>query len=78
MNWPCLTLPSIVKVEGPTKLLMLSRCPHNDSKVMTDSDSDEIEVISYSTVCEMVDLCLDTTKIPYDLKKETLSIGSTV
>ena len=41
----------------------------------SDSDCDEVEVISYSSVCDMVDSYLDTTKVPDDLKKEALSIS---
>ena len=40
-----------------------------------DSDSDEIEVILYSYICEVIDSYLDTTKIPDGLKKEALSIS---
>ena len=57
----------------------LSRHPYNDDSVIkSDSDSDEVEVISYSSVYEVVDLYLDTTKIPDDLKKEALSISCMV
>ena len=53
--------------------------PHDDdSKIKSDSDSDEVEVISYSSVCEVVDSYLDTAKIPDDLKKEALSKSCTV
>ena len=41
----------------------------------SDSDSDEVEVILYSSVCEVVNLYLDATKIPDDLKNEALSIS---
>ena len=51
----------------------LSRHPHDYSKIETGSDSDEVEVTSYSSVCEVVDSYLDTIKIPDDLKKEALS-----
>ena len=42
------------------------------------SNSDEVEVISYSFVSEVVDSYLNTTKIPDDLKKEPLSISCVV
>ena len=42
------------------------------------SDCNEIEVISYSLVCEVVDEYLNTTKVPDDLKKEALSISCTI
>ena len=51
----------------------LSHCPFNptcdDSFSESEADSDEGEVISYSSVCEAVDLCLNSTKIPKDLKQ---------
>ena len=57
----------------------LSRCPHDDdSKIETELDSDEAEVISCSSVCEVVDSYLDTTKIPDDLKKEVLSLSCAI
>ena len=46
----------------------LSHCPFNpscdDSFTESEANSDECEVISYSSVCEAVDLCLNSTKIP--------------
>ena len=53
----------------------LSRHPHTDEEINQDkgSDCDEVEAISYSLVCEVVDEYLNTTKVPDDLKK-----GSTV
>ena len=57
----------------------MSRHPHDDdSKIDSSSDSDEVEVISYSSVCGVVDSYLDTTKIPDDLKKEALSINCAI
>ena len=57
----------------------LSRHPHNDDSIIENhSDSDEVEVISYPSVCEVVNLYLDTTKIPDDMKKEALSISCMV
>ena len=51
----------------------LSHHPFNptcdDSFSETKADSDECEVISYSSVWEAVDLCLNSTKIPEDLKQ---------
>ena len=37
-----------------------------------------MEVISYSSIYEVVDEYLNTTKVPDDLKKEALSISCTV
>ena len=39
------------------------------------ANSDECEVISYSSVCEAVDLCLNSTKIPEDLKQGVQDIS---
>ena len=50
----------------------LSCCPFNpscdDSFSESEANSDECEVISYSLVCEAVDMCLNSEKIPKDLK----------
>ena len=52
----------------------LSHHPFNpscdDSFTMSEADSEEFEVISYSSVCEAVDLYLNSIKIPEDLKQE--------
>ena len=39
---------------------------------------DEVEVISYSPVCEAVDQCLNSLKIPKDLKREAQKVSCTV
>ena len=41
-------------------------------------NSDECEVISYSLVCEAVDLCLNSTKIPKDLKQGVQDISCAI
>ena len=60
----------------------LSCCPFNpscdDSFVESEADSDECEVISYSLVCEAVDLCLNSTKIPEDLKQQVQDISCAI
>ena len=58
----------------------LSRCPHAREEINRESgsDCDEVEVISYSLVCEVVVEYLNTTKVPDDLKKEALSISCTI
>ena len=49
----------------------LSRWPHDDdTKIQSGSESDEVGVISYSSVCEVVNSYWDTTKIPDDLRKK--------
>ena len=42
------------------------------------SDYNEVEVISYSLVCEVVDEYINTTKVPDDLKKQALSISCAI
>ena len=70
----------------------LSHCPFNsscDSKSkMADSDEvevisysstyDEVETIPYSLVCETLDQCLNGSKIPEDLKQEAQGISCVV
>ena len=51
---------------------------HDDSFTDSKADSDECEVISYSSVCEAVDLCLNSTKIPKDLKQEVQNISCAI
>ena len=49
----------------------LSHCPLNLScDTDSETDSDDVEVISYSSVCEVVDQCFNSVKIPEDLKQE--------
>ena len=58
----------------------LSRCPHIKEEMKSESGSDcnEVEVILYSLVYEVVDEYLNTTKVPDDLRKEALSISCTI
>ena len=58
----------------------MSRHPHTEEEINRESGSDcnEVEVISYSSVCEVVDEYLNTTKVPDDLKKEALSISCAI
>ena len=44
----------------------------------SEANSDECEVISYSSVCEAVDLCLNSTKIPEDLKQGVQDISCAI
>ena len=55
----------------------LSRHPHNDeeTKIKRGSECDKVEVISYSSFCQVVDEYLNTAKVLDDLKKEALSIS---
>ena len=60
----------------------LSHHPFNptcdDSFTESEANSDECEVISYSSVCEVVDLCLNSTKIPEDLKQGVQDISCAI
>ena len=60
----------------------LSHCPFNpscdESFSESKANSDECEVISYSSVCEAVDLCLNSTKIPKDLKQGVQDISCAI
>ena len=60
----------------------LSHCPFNptcdDSFSEIKANSDECEVISYSLVCEAVDLCLNSTKIPEDLKQGVQDVSCAI
>ena len=53
------------------------RHPHTEEETKNErgSNHDEVEVISYLSVCEVVDEYLDISKVPDDLKKEALSIS---
>ena len=59
-----------------------SHCPFNpscdDSFTKSEADSEESEVISYSSVCEAVDLCLNSTKITEGLKQEAQNISCAI
>ena len=50
----------------------------NKSITESEANSDECEVISYSSVCEAVDLCLNSTKIPEDLKQGVQDISCAI
>ena len=50
----------------------------NNSFTKSEADSEEFEVISYSSVCEAVYLCLNSTKIPKDLKQEVQNISCAI
>ena len=60
----------------------LSCCPFNptcdDSFTESETNSDECEVISYLLVCEAVDLYLNSTKIPKDLKQGVQNISCAI
>ena len=58
----------------------LSRHPQIEEEINRErgSDCNEVEVILCSSVCEVVDEYLNTTKVPDDLKKEALSISCTI
>ena len=59
-----------------------SHCSFNpsckDSFSKSKANSDEVEVISYSSACEAIDLCLNSTKFPEDFKQEAQNISSAI
>ena len=61
---------------------MLSQCPFNpssgDSFTESEANSEKFEIISYSSVCEAVDLCLNSIRIPEDLKQEAQNISCAI
>ena len=50
----------------------------DDSFTKSEANIEEFEVISYSSGCEAVDLCLNSIKIPKDLKQEAQNISCTI
>ena len=50
----------------------------DDSFTESKANSEEFEVISYSLVCEAVDLCLNSIKIPKDLQQEVQNISCAI
>ena len=60
----------------------LSHHPFNpscdDSFTESEANSDECEVISYSSVCQAVDLCLNSMKLPKDLKQGVQDISCAI
>ena len=57
----------------------LNCCPFNPScNFDSGTDSNEVEVISYSLVCEAIDQCLYSSKIPEDLKQKAQDISCAV
>ena len=51
---------------------------YDDSFSESKANSDECKVISYSLVCEAVDLCLNNIKIPKDLKQGVQDISCAI
>ena len=57
----------------------LSHHPFNPScNLKSETDSNEVKVISYSSVCEAIDQCLNSFKIPEDLKQKAQAISCVV
>ena len=52
--------------------------PLCDVESESETNSDEVVVISYSSVWETIDQCLNSTKIPKDLKQEVKNISCAV
>ena len=59
---------------------VLSHCPFSPScdDSLSESKANSDEVISYSSICEAVDVCLNSTKIPEDLKLEAQNISCAI
>ena len=53
----------------------LSRRPHPGSDSESDSEDEDWQVISYSTVCDMLNYHLGSTKLPRDVKLQVQSIA---
>ena len=53
----------------------LSWCPEPNCKLDSDSDSnsDDPVVLSYATICTIIELVLGDTKIPFKIKKRSTS-----
>ena len=59
--------------------MFLSRHPHTEEKTKNERlRLQELEVILYSSICEVVNEYLNTIKVPDDLQKEALSISCMV
>ena len=78
--WHCLILSSSTEQAVPTGATdALNHHPFNPSyDIESEIDSDEVEVISYSSVCKAIDQYLNSTKIPTDLKQEAQNINCAV
>ena len=48
----------------------LSQCPELNCKWESDSDSDDPVVLSYATICKIIELVLGDIKIPFKIKRE--------
>ena len=47
--------------------------PSCDIKSESETNGDEVEVISYSSACEAIDQCLNSTKIPEEQEAQNIS-----
>ena len=56
----------------------LSQCPEPNCKLESDSDSDSDDpvVLSYATICNIIELVLGDTKMPFNIKKEAQATGN--
>ena len=48
----------------------ISQCPEPNCKLEIDSDSDDPVMLSYATICNIIQLSLGDTKIPFKIKKK--------
>ena len=54
----------------------LSQHPESNCKLESDSDSDDAVVLSYATICNIIEPVLGDTKIPFNIKKEVQAAGN--
>ena len=47
--------------------------PEPNCKLQSDSDSDDLVMLSYATLCAIIRTVLGDTKIPFDVKKKSSS-----
>ena len=48
----------------------LSQCPEPNCKLESYSDSDDLVVLSYATICNIIEPVLGDSKIPFNIKIE--------
>ena len=58
----------------------LSQCPEPNCKLESDSDtnSDDLFMLSYAAICNTIKLILGDTKIPFTIKKEAQAVSNSL
>ena len=54
----------------------LIQCPEPNCKLESDNNSDDPVMLSYATICNVIELVLGDTKIPFNIKKEAQAAGN--